>query len=141
MFPAYINKAVFNDFKADLTEYHIANGKRRSAGQCPVALALNSAFETGADDIGDLISVEVAEPLAYLFFEKSRRCEKGLAITGLLEAWIRDFDKGKEMCAGKLYIQPRTFTYEGEKIENPDPEKHGYELGIDLPDSYFEAQN
>ena len=140
MFPAYINKAVFNDFKADLTSYHILNGERCSDGSCPVALALNAAFEASQAEIGDRIEVSVSETTLSLSLDH-HPTEVGMAITGLLEEWIGDFDKGREVPEGTLYIQPRTFTYEGEKIENPDGDVHGYELGIDVPDSYYEAQN
>ena len=137
MIPRHINTDAFNGFRADVTAHHIFHGVPDSANHCAVALALDDAFTAKRDEIGDLLHAQVTSNLVMLQYESKHEDGEpsciAMSVTGLLSEYIDAFDtydsdEIEEVPPGTLYIT---------KVERRKPDLREYEIGIDLPDSYF----
>ena len=115
MFPEHINESVFNDFKAPITCDHIAQGERRDANRCAVAIALNEKFEERKEVFGHLCIANVASSVIYIGYSPLilKNYHTAIRTTGLLNEYIEAFDTADPMPEGELYIQPRTIDNDG----------------------------
>ena len=130
-----IDLDVFDGMEGELTQAHIGTGKINNCRECPVALALNDMLDKHKDKIGisEMMSAEVN--LLYVYISRGWH-EKLIIIaelSGLIEEWIRNYDDGKALPPGKLYIE-KDGIYDGvnvgEKIQH-------WSIGIDVPDAYY----
>ena len=98
-----IDREIFDGMEGELTQAHIDNGKVNSCKHCPVALALQDMLKEHSERIGQLLTVEVNR--LYIHFYYGAKYVLLLRISGLLEEWIDDFDAGRKMVPGRLYIE------------------------------------
>ena len=125
-----IDREVFEGMEGELTQAHIDKGKVNSCKHCPVALALQAMLDAHADKIGQRLIVEVNR--LYIHFYYGAKYVLLLRISGLLEQWIDDFDAGRKLVPGKLYVEKGGLVdgIEGGKVQT-------WDCGIDVPDAYY----
>ena len=127
-----IDRDVFDGMEGDLSQAHIDAGKQNNCRECPVALALTDMLAEHRDQIGQSLKVEVNRLYVFIFTEDWSKTVLVAEISGLLDEWIGDFDDGKRLVPGKLYIEKDGL------IEGIDGGKaQHWSIGIDVPDAYY----
>lgn len=77
------------------------------------------------------MSVEINRLFVYIFTGYYRKVVLVAEISGLLDEWVRDFDDGKKLVPGELYIEKDgLIDVYGKKAEH-------WSVGIDVPDAYY----
>lgn len=129
-----INLDVFDGMEGALTQTHIDAGKVNNCRQCPVALALNEMLVEHSEKIGvdSVICAEVNLLYVSIFTEGYRNLIIIAELSGLIEEWIRNFDEGKQLPPGKIYIEKDgIYTHlDGTKVQH-------WSIGLDVPDAYY----
>ena len=127
-----IDRDVFNGMRGKLTQAHIGAGKQNNCRECPVALALTDMLAEHRDQIGQSLKVEVNSLYVFIFTEDWSQTVLVAEISGLLDEWIGDYDKGKQLVPGKLYIEKDGLieSIDGGKVQH-------WSVGIDVLDAYY----
>ena len=127
-----IDRDVFDGMEGQLTQAHIDAGEVNNCRECPVALALTDMLACHSERIGHSpMSVEVNKLFVYIFTGYYDKVVLVAEISGLLDEWIRDFDDGKQLVPGKLYIEKDgLIDVYGNKAEH-------WSVGIDVPDAFY----
>ena len=127
-----IDRDVFNGMRGKLTQAHIGAGKQNNCRKCPVALALTDMLAEHRDQIGQSLKVEVNSLYVFIFTEDWSQTVLVAEISGLLDEWIGDYDKGKQLVPGKLYIEKDGLieSIDGGKVQH-------WSVGIDVLDAYY----
>ena len=127
-----IDRDVFNGMRGKLTQAHIGAGKQNNCRKCPVALALTDMLAEHRDQIGQSLKVEVNSLYVFIFTEDWSQTVLVAEISGLLDEWIGDYDKGKQLVPGKLYIEKDGLieSIDGGKVRH-------WSVGIDVLDAYY----
>ena len=99
-----MNLDVFDGMKGKLTQAHIDKGVRDMCRECPVALSI-SDMVAGHKRAGDAIIVEVGVKQVRLYTGDYEVPFLVADLDGLLEQWVDDFDKGKKVLTGTIYIK------------------------------------
>ena len=99
-----MNLDVFDGMKGKLTQAHIDKGVRDMCRECPVALSI-SDMVAGHKRAGDAIIVEVGVKQVRLHTGDYEVPFLVADLDGLLEQWVDDFDKGKKVLTGTIYIK------------------------------------
>ena len=127
-----IDRAVFDGMEGELTQAHIDAGKINNCRECPVALALTDMLAEHRDQVGQCLKVEVNRLYIFIFTEDWSKTVLVAEISGLLDEWIGDYDDGKQLPPGRLYIEKDGLIdgIEGGKIQH-------WSVGLDVPDAYY----
>ena len=127
-----IDRDVFDGMRGKLTQVHIDAGKVNNCRKCPVALALTDMLACHSERIGHSpMSVEVNKLFIYIFTGYYDKVVLVAEISGLLDEWIGDFDDGKRLAPGELYIEKDgLIDVYGNKAEH-------WSVGIDVPDAFY----
>ena len=127
-----IDRNVFDSMEGQLTQAHIDAGKQNNCRECPVALALTDMLAEHRDQIGQSLKVEVNSLYVFIFTEDWSQTVLVAEISGLLDEWIGDYDKGKQLVPGKLYIEKDGLieSIDGGKVQH-------WSVGIDVLDAYY----
>lgn len=129
-----IDRDVFDGMRGKLTQAHIDAGVINNCRKCPVALALNDLLEEHSETIGaDGLFVEVNKLFIYIFTGFYGKMAIIAEISGLLNEWISDFDNGKKLPPGEIYIEKDGLIdgTDGGKVQH-------WSIGIDgIPDAYY----
>ena len=130
-----IDLDVFDGMEGALTEKHIGAGKKNNCRACPVALALNDMFAEHKDKIGiaEQMSGEVNLLYVYISIGWHEKLVIIAELSGLIEEWIRNYDEGKRLPPGNLYIE-RDGIYKG--VNEGETIQH-WSVGIEVPDAYY----
>ena len=129
---ATIDREVFDGMEGELSQAHIDVGKQNNCRECPVALALTDMLAEHRDQIGQSLKVEVNSLYVYIFTEDWSKTVLVAEISGLLDEWIGDYDKGKQLVPGKLYIEKDGLIegIDGGKVQH-------WSVGIDVIDAFY----
>ena len=130
---ATIDRDVFDGMRGELTQAHIDAGTINNCRKCPAALALTDMLAEHSEQIGHSpMSVEVNKLFIYIFTGYYGKVVIIAEISGLLDEWINDFDAGKKMVPGEIYIEKDGLIegVNGEKVQH-------WNVGIDVPDAYY----
>ena len=127
-----IDRNVFDGMEGQLTQAHIGAGKQNNCRECPVALALTDMLAEHRDQIGQSLKVEVNSLYVFIFTEDWSQTVLVAEISGLLDEWIGDYDKGKQLVPGKLYIKKDGLieSIDGGTVQH-------WSVGIDVPDAFY----
>ena len=130
-----IDLDVFDGLEGKLTQSHIDKGKVNNCRACPVALALNDIFAEQSEKIGIAEQMSAEVNLLYAYISRGWHDKTVIIaqLSGLIEEWIRNFDEGKKLPPGNIYIEKDGFyngVNEGEKIQH-------WSIGIEVPDAYY----
>ena len=127
-----IDRNVFDSMEGQLTQAHIDAGKQNNCRECPVALALTDMLAEHRDQIGQSLKVEVNSLYVFIFTEDWSQTVLVAEISGLLDEWIGDYDKGKQLVPGKLYIEKDGLieSIDGGTVQH-------WSVGIDVPDAFY----
>ena len=113
-----MNLDVFDGMEGKLTRAHIDTGVRDMCRECPVALSILDmlAEHKRADDA---VIVEVGTTQVRLHTGDWEAPFLVADLDGLLEQWIDDFDKGRKVPTGTIYIKRDGFIegVEGNKVQ------------------------
>ena len=99
-----IDRDVFDGMRGKLTQAHIDKGVRDMCRECPVALSI-SDMVAGHKRAGDAVIVEVGVKQVRLHTGDYEVPFLVADLDGLLEQWVDDFDKGKKVLTGTIYIK------------------------------------
>ena len=99
-----MNIDIFDGMKGKLTQARIDKGVRDMCRECPVTLSI-SDMVAGHKRAGDAIIVEVGVKQVRLHTGDYEVPFLVADLDGLLEQWIDDFDKGKKVLTGTIYIK------------------------------------
>ena len=112
-----MNMEVFDGMKGKLTQAHIDKGVRDMCRECPVALSISDMLAEHRQAIGEVL-VEVGVKQVRLHTGDWKAPFLVADLDGLLEQWVGDFDKGKKVPTGEIYIKRDGFTdVEGNKVQ------------------------
>ena len=113
-----MNMDIFDGMKGKLTQAHIDKGVRDMCRECPVALSISDML-AGHKRVGDEIIVEVGVNQVRLHTGDWEVPFLIADLDGLLEQWVDDFDKGKKVPTGEIYIRRDGFIgdVEGNKVQ------------------------
>ena len=128
-----IDRDAFDGLRGKLTQAHIDAGVINNCRKCPVALALNDMLAEHSEKIGaDAMFVEVNKLFIYIFTGVYGKMAIIAEISGLLDEWIRNFDDGKKLPPGEIYIEKDGLIdgLNGGKVQH-------WSIGIDVPDAYY----
>ena len=129
-----INRDVFDGMRGKLTQAHIDAGVINNCRKCPVALAVSDMLAQHAEQIGhSQMSVEVNRMYVYIFTGIYKQVVIVAEISGFLDEWIKDFDDGKKLPPGEIYIEKDGLidSIAGGKAQH-------WSIGIDgIPDAYY----
>ena len=123
-----IDLDVFDGMEGALTADHIREGKRKSCNKCPVSLAMIDMLKehTNLGDKG--LSVEAGRLYISVICEHGSRFVVLLEMSGLMQEWVNNFDDGKDVPTGTVYIEKNGFT---ENLEGDGKVQH-WSCGIDV---------
>ena len=99
-----MNMDIFDGMKGKLTQAHIDKGVRDMCRECPVALSISDML-AGHKRVGDEIIVEVGVKQVRLHTGDYEVPFLVADLDRLLEQWVDDFDKGKKVLTGTIYIK------------------------------------
>ena len=128
-----IDRDAFDGLRGKLTQAHMDEGVINNCRKCPVALAMNEMLAEHSEKIGaELLDVEVNKLFIYIFTGGYRKVAIIAEIDGLLDEWIRNFDEGKQLPPGEIYIEKDGLIdgIDGGKVQH-------WSVGIDVPDAYY----
>ena len=127
-----IDLDVFDSMEGELTQAHINDGTLNNCRECPMALALNAILAEHRDKIGHSLVAEVNRLYVLIHTTDTRKCVLMAELSGLLEEWIDNYDAGKKLPPGRIYIEKNGFveSIEGGRIQR-------WCVGIDVPDTYY----
>ena len=113
-----MNMNIFDGMKGKLTQAHIDKGVRDMCRECPVALSISDMLAE-YKRAGDVVIVEVGTTQVRLHTGDWEAPFLVADLDGLLEQWIDDFDKGKQIPTGTIYIKRDGFIegVEGNKVQ------------------------
>ncbi len=118
------------EMEAELTHLHIEEGNMRKCQECPVALCLQEWLDANKEQIGKLSAVVGKWNAAFVDADREQTVLVAQA-SGLLQEWIGDFDDGKTLPPGKIYIERDGF------VEDDRGKHQTWSMGIDVPDAYY----
>ena len=127
-----VDRDLFDGMEGELTQAHIKAGVINNCRKCPVALALNQMLAEHKDQIGQVLTCEVNHLHIFIFTASWSKVVLMMEMSGLLEQWLIDFDKGVKMPTGKIYIEKDGLidSYDGKKVQH-------WNMGIEVPDAYY----
>ena len=113
-----MNMDVFDGMKGKLTQAHIDKGVRDMCRECPVALSISDMLAEHKR-AGDEVIVEVGTTQVRLHTGDWEAPFLVADLDGLLAQWVDDFDKGKKVPTGEIYIKQDGFIedVEGNKVQ------------------------
>ena len=120
-----IDLDVFDGMEGELTQAHIDAGKINQCHECPMALALNAMLAEHKDKIGHCLVAEVNRLYVLIKTADTRKCVLMAELSGLLEEWIDNYDAGKKLPPGRIYIE-KDGLIDGGRIQK-------WCVGIDVP--------
>ena len=106
-----MNLDIFDGMEGKLTQTHIDKGLRDLCRECPVALCLSDRLAEHKQEIGEVI-VEVGTAQVRLHTGEWDAPFLVAQMDGLLWQWVDDFDRGKPVPTGKIYIKREGFIKE-----------------------------
>ena len=128
-----IDLDVFDGMEGQLTQAHIDKGRKNDCRACPVALALNDMLAEHCEKIGvEQLSADVNKLFVYIAIGWHEKVIIIAELSGLIDEWISDYDGGKTLPPGNLYIEKdgRYTGVDGNLIQH-------WSIGIDVPDAYY----
>ena len=113
-----MNMDFFDGMEGRLTQAHIDKGVRDMCRECPIALSISDML-VEHKRVGDGIIVEVGTTQVRLHTGDWEAPFLVADLDGLLEQWVDDFDKGKKVPTGEIYIKRDGFIedVEGNKVQ------------------------
>ncbi|MXZ44693.1 MAG: hypothetical protein F4Z01_06950 [Gammaproteobacteria bacterium] len=99
---------IFDGLTGNLTQAHIDNGFRDLCKECPVALSISEMLAEHKQEIGE-IDVEVGTEQVRLHTGDWDAPFLVAEMDGQLKKWVDDFDRGKRIPTGKIYIKQDGF--------------------------------
>ena len=103
-----MNMDVFDGMKGKLTQAHIDKGVRDMCRECPVALSISDMLAEHKR-AGDGVIVEVGTTQMRLHTGDWEAPFLVADLDVLLQEWVDDFDKGKKVPTGTIYIRRDAF--------------------------------
>ena len=119
------------EMETELTDVHIEEGNMQRCKECPVALCLQEWLDTHQERIGRRLTAVVGKWSVGILDNAGGQTILAPSVSGLLEEWIGDFDDGKQLPPGKVYIERAGF------VEDDRGKHQLWSIGIDVPDAYY----
>ena len=119
------------EMEAELTPLHIEEGNMRKCEECPVALCLQEWLDAHREQIGRQLTAVVGKWNAAFVDTDREQTVFAATASGLLEEWIGDFDDGKTLPPGRIYIERAGF------VEDDSGKHQLWSIGMDVPDAYY----
>ena len=128
-----MNLDIFDGMEGMLTQAHIDKGLRDLCRECPVALCISDMLAEHKQEIGEVL-VEVGAKQVRLHTGEWDVPFLVAELDDLLEEWVDDFDHGKPVPKGKVFIKKDGFMVdiEGEQVQR-------WCCGIEVKGEYHDA--